>query len=294
VWGSSINAAGVVGISSHNTGVGGLANRDDGVGVQGVAPVTGTVGIAINSNGLTYGIYGKSDSDSGIGVYGESGHIGVEGDGETGVRGWSDDGGGVGVYGRSSAGSGTGIGVYGRSDSPDGKALYGLATGGGYGLYSEGDAHVDGDLEINGDLTWDERTGYIAISPAAFHPVHEWYTYSNWGNKLTPGDNTSPYYYANVQLPHGATITKLECTWLDASSNNASCSLYRNDLSGGGAPMATTGSAGINGKGNSSTKSISNAIVDNARYTYSVELHLPDNNTTAYSVLIEYTFAEPY
>jgi len=101
VWGSSVDAAGVVGITSHEVGVGGLANQDDGIGVQGTAPVTGTVGIATNTSGQTYGVYGRSYSDDGYGVYGQGTKNG------SGVRGESIAG--KGVVGFST----TGVGVYG-------------------------------------------------------------------------------------------------------------------------------------------------------------------------------------
>ncbi len=78
VWGTSNAASGVVGFSTDNIGVGGISTNDSGVmgssnngaGVKGSAPVTGTVGLATNSSGNTYGVFGRSDSTEGVGVYG--------------------------------------------------------------------------------------------------------------------------------------------------------------------------------------------------------------------------------
>ena len=289
VWGSSADAAGVVGISAHDTGVAGLATSNDGVGIQGVAPVTGTVGIATNSNGLAYGVYGKSDSDSGIGVYGEGGHIGVEGEGEYGVRGWSDDTGGIGVYGRNSAGSGSGIGVYGRSDSPDGSALYGLAAGGGYGLYTEGDAHVEGEL------TWSKKTSYLSIAPAAFVPHNTGYFYSQEGKFLVAFSDDSPDYYATVSLPHGATVTRVTCAWVDASiDQDVTCALYRSDLFGSSIEMAEVVSSGSSGSDYGADVTIEVPKIDNSNYIYYMEVDLPALNLALSGVIIEYTFTEPY
>ena len=64
--------------------------------------------------GFSYGVIGKTDS--------------------TQTRG-------RGVYGYAEATEGITIGVYGRTNSPD-----------GYGVYSAGNAHVSGELELNGDL----------------------------------------------------------------------------------------------------------------------------------------------
>jgi len=103
VWGSSTNAAGVVGVTIHDVGAAGLASGNDGVGVKGVAPVTGTVGVATNNTGVTYGVYGRSDSDDGYGVFGQGANNGEGVRGESlagkGVVGFSEKGVGVQGYG---------------------------------------------------------------------------------------------------------------------------------------------------------------------------------------------------
>jgi Chaperone of endosialidase len=47
-----------------------------------------------------------------------------------------------------------GKGVLGISTSGTGSGVYGDNTGGGYGVYSSGNAHVQGDLSVSGDVTY--------------------------------------------------------------------------------------------------------------------------------------------
>ncbi|RME81747.1 MAG: hypothetical protein D6775_12790 [Caldilineae bacterium] len=103
VWGSSINAAGVAGVTTHDVGAAGLASGNDGVGVKGIAPITGTVGLATENTGITYGVYGRSYSDGGYGVFGQGADNGEGVRGESlagkGVVGFSEKGVGVQGYG---------------------------------------------------------------------------------------------------------------------------------------------------------------------------------------------------
>ena len=134
VWGTSENASGVAGLTYYDSGVSGLAIRADGVGVQGSAPVTGTVGIATNTSGPAWGVYGKTSSGDGIGVYGTGPGTAVSGfsTGTSGyiygVRGRSASRQGAGVAGFNVATSGDAYGVFGRSDSQVGTAIYGIAN----------------------------------------------------------------------------------------------------------------------------------------------------------------------
>ena len=81
------------------------------------------------------GVYSRSDSTDGRGVYG----YGAADSGEnSGVYGRSNSPDGYGVRGHNWADSGTAYGVYGESDSTAGRGLYGLASttsGQNYGVY---------------------------------------------------------------------------------------------------------------------------------------------------------------
>jgi hypothetical protein len=246
------------------------------------------------------GVYGESLSSTGTGVEGKAASTGK------GVRGETLSG--YGVYGEATGGSGVIYGVYGKTNSPNGYAVY--ADGRAYvadelyvdgELYSDGDFHglssaeVDGDVTVHGDLTWDAKTSYIAVAAGAFHPAEDGYDFRNDGRELWNTDNYSDNYVAPVQLPHGATVTKLTFHWWDSSEDDGSCSLYRIDLAGGESQMATAFTSGSSATPDSSEDSTINlAIVDNSQYAYYLWLHLPTSVVAAYGAVIEYTVAEPY
>ena len=71
------------------------------------------------------------------------------------------------------------------------------------------------------------KKGYISISPAAFNPTDETSMYILWGSVLE-GEG---YYVADVQLPHGATITNVTVYLYDESSlYGMDVKLYKYDL----------------------------------------------------------------
>ncbi|UCG88325.1 MAG: hypothetical protein JSW71_07220, partial [Gemmatimonadota bacterium] len=76
--------------------------------------------------------------------------------------------GAAGVLGVASATSGRSIGVHGQCVSPE-----------GYGVYSDGNAHVAGEL------TWQAKTSYVSIAPAAFRPARKDLDYTNTGASLS-------------------------------------------------------------------------------------------------------------
>ena len=84
------------------------------------------------------GVHG-SNTSTGSGVNGDS-------SGGPGVRGLSSTG--DGVRGESSGTNKSG--VYGVNNQSDGYGVYGRNTGGGYGVYSNGNLRVDGDLYVTG------------------------------------------------------------------------------------------------------------------------------------------------
>jgi hypothetical protein len=115
----------------------------------------GNVGIGTSSpayrlhviTGSTFGIFGRSDSTSGTGVYGfanaTSGFT-------NGVIGQTDSTSGTGVYGLATATSGTTYGVYGESRSPF-----------GYAVYSKGNFAVNGNKEFQIDHPLHPETHFL-------------------------------------------------------------------------------------------------------------------------------------
>jgi hypothetical protein len=118
-----------------------------GVGFQSTSANIGLRGHAVailpppNPDILTFGVWGRSDSRIGRGVYGEA--TASTGNNH-GVFGTSASTSGRGVFGRATSSSGTNYGVYGTSSSSSGRGVYGLATGSGgatYGVYGEATGH---------------------------------------------------------------------------------------------------------------------------------------------------------
>jgi len=119
---------------------------------------SGVYGEVTATTGVTYGVYGYSQSTSGRGVYG----FAFAGSGETyGVYGTSWSMSGRGVYGLASDSTGENCGVIGQSNSTMGVGVFGVVTPNsglnygvygwtystsGYGGYFDGDVHVDGTL----------------------------------------------------------------------------------------------------------------------------------------------------
>ncbi len=135
---------------------GGTDAKLDGLGVlHGAGEFCGTIGVVAMASGSGYGVYGSSQSSTGI--YGSS----VSGDG---VYGSSDS-----AYGVCGA-SASGYGVYGSSDSEAGvfgesESGYGVSgycssgdgvlgsSDSGYGVYCNGKAGVSGNLHVVGTLS---------------------------------------------------------------------------------------------------------------------------------------------
>ena len=192
VYGTSSSSAGVLGSSDTGTGAQGVGGArgvygfsNTGEGVYGLsAGSVGVLGASVNSIGVRgtnvlynnkgelatagEGVYGVSPS--GDGVKGES-----SGSGTAGVRGVSSAG--DGVRGESSGSNKSG--VYGVNNQSDGYGVYGRNTGGGYGVYSNGNLRVDGDLYVTGAC----KGGIGPNSGAPFpRPAYD----SGWVN--IPGD----------------------------------------------------------------------------------------------------------
>ncbi len=252
--------------SATSTGVYGESASANGTGVKGIAPMNGVYGestVASGSNG--WGVYGKTDSSAGYGVYGLA----------------ANAAGGYGVYGESSGG----YGVYGKATPPD-----------GYGVYSEGNAMV------NGTLFWKPVTSAISIPPAAFTPYENGYAFTNDGHSLYIGTTQTPnsqFWLAPVQLPQDATITKFTFYWTNPSGSvQGSAALYRTSLNGNETELAeiATSTSATPTFSSTTTFPAGTTGVDNTAYNYYIYLHLrqESGSVTLHGVTIEYTVYKPY
>ncbi|MBU1878039.1 MAG: hypothetical protein KJ734_03725, partial [Chloroflexi bacterium] len=142
---------------------------------------------------------------------------------------------------------------------------------------------------------------YLSVPAAAFGPYEDGYGYNNMGALLThytgPGGSaTRGWYLAPVQLPQGATVTKLTTYFYDGSAtDDILARLQRSDMAGHYYEMAYADSSGYSaGYGNRSDTTISNAVINNAQNTYWVVWDLPAGGTASgIGVLIEYNNPAP-
>lgn len=127
----------VGGVGSTNVSIYGRSNLSNGIGVFGYVLSSsqgshiGVIGMASspsNSTGWGYGGHFTATGTYGVGVWGSANRIGVEGrtNSETGR----------GVFGYAGANSGINYGVYGKSDSPAGYDFYAGGSGIDYGVAS--------------------------------------------------------------------------------------------------------------------------------------------------------------
>lgn len=173
-------------------------------------------------------------------------------------------------------------------------ALYGKTTApGSYGVYSDGDAHVAGNL------SWAPKTSYIAVGPRAFlHDnlisIGHYFYEIEYTGSCSPGDDAE--YGSHLQLPHDARLIRMTFYYKDASADDDSyVQLIRTDLAGSFALIAQAYSDGDSATPSSSSVSIpaGMAVVDNSQHAYVLNLHLFCQNWL-YGVVIEYEVAEPY
>jgi hypothetical protein len=135
--------------------------------------------------------------------------------------------------------------------------------------------------------------GYISVPAAAFRPESHTYQYEIVSGWVRNSDGDSDYYDAPLELPHGATLTKLTFFWEDGSStDDGYCQLWRIVFSGGrGLGLASVNTNGDAGVADSSEVTITMlATVDNSQYGYGLTVYLPDSSVEAFGAIVEYTY----
>jgi hypothetical protein len=183
----------------------------------------------------------------------------------------------------------------GSTSDTSASALYTFSNNGsGPALLAEGDVHIDGNL------SWYTRTGYVSVAPAAFVPDDEAYQYdrdSGAGLKQD-GPSTGSIFYAPVALPHGATVTEFTVYFFDNSTNGAiSATLRYSNMAAGSYAMAEAASTDDN-YGSTSDTSIDYATVDNETRAYYVRAQFPaapySGTLNLKGIVVEYQYTQPY
>lgn len=153
-----------------------------------------------------------------------------------------------------------------------------------------------------GKLLVDTETRYYSINPTAFHS-HDGATeddkYAN-GSMVRNNDGAFAlrYFVADVNLPHGATITSFKYNYFrDDAASSLEVDLRRASSVGAIDILASIVATGTTGDDSEEDTTISNAVVDNNNYTYHVWVTIDTNNNVLdvylYNVIITYTLTQP-
>jgi len=134
-------------------------------------------------------------------------------------------------------------------------------------------------------------TGYVSVSWAAFVPSNStektWIVYG-----LFNFDATVVYFYGSVQLPHGATVTKVTSRWHDMGTGTILCYLVKDNVTDH-VQMADVSSYGAAGDGSTKDTTIDDATIDNSNSWYILDVWVPPSAShfdyCFYGVIIEYT-----
>jgi hypothetical protein len=173
----------------------------------------------------------------------------------------------------------------------------------GYQMASSSDLLVSDDLEVGDDvnifgtISWAEKTSYLSIPGGAFNPFANGYSYY-LGTAVQNQGASTQYWVAPVELPHGATVTKVTTYVYDNAAGNIDVDLWRTNASGvADTVMAETEVTGTPGFGSDSDTTIGLGTINNQSYYYYLWVTLPGThgvNLLLHSVVIEYKTTGPH
>ena len=161
--------------------------------------------------------------------------------------------------------------------------------------------HLKPQVRAYGDLRWVRKsavqTGYFSCAGTAWESVLEGTLFETSGSlKYRTGGTTPAIFRCSAQLPHGATVQAVRFTVKDSDAiHDVTCSLWRTDMTttiGTDPPeMATVETTGTPGAVQLSDTSVTEAVVNNARYSYFLQCDEMGSNANAgiYGANIEYT-----
>jgi hypothetical protein len=139
------------------------------------------------------------------------------------------------------------------------------------------------------------QTRYWSVNGEVFLPIDETNTYTNVNGALYSATGA---YSAPVNLPHGATVTKMTVHYMDNdAADNFSIWLYQNTMIGAlstaMATFTTAGAAAAYQVGEDTT--IAPAVIDNSQYAYRLMVGSFNGASTHRlgGVVIEYTVTSP-
>ncbi len=134
-----------------------------------------------------------------------------------------------------------------------------------------GNASFQGNVNISGTVTLPTTTRYYSIPAVSFIPASNVATYNlyMYGNAVYPSSG-SAYFYAQVNLPHGATITQFQPVLYDNAGSDITFRLVSVNNSGVHSVITTVTSSGSSIVYRSISPGALSVTVDNQNYAYLV------------------------
>ena len=140
------------------------------------------------------------------------------------------------------------------------------------------------------------KTGYLSISPGAFSPESDDTDYYRNHVSLTLDTGSYGWFYASVELPDGAVVTKLRYTAKDnIGGEETAAQMFRvahSDQTSEQMAIAETSGLGSSTSWRTvSDSNITNPVIDNNAYSYVVRIFFSDPaNLWGGNVVIDYTY----
>jgi hypothetical protein len=246
-----VYGSGVDGLQGSGTvhGVYAAGTGGGSMGVYGTSPGYGLYGVATNTTGTSFGVYGSGGSNGvygiaqNFGLYGvataTSGNsVGVYGNGIDGLQG---SGSTYGVYaagtGASATGvyattaSATGFGVQGVNTSGNGTGVFGTAahfgvqgiatgTGSTVGVYGSGVDGLQGSGTIHGVYSNGGQYGVLSYTPAGIAGTYGVYQGTSALGATLPIEVCT--YDCGDQFSYGITILPQAAVWADTNYSQTS------------------------------------------------------------------------
>ena len=168
-------------------------------------------------------------------------------------------------------------------------------------LFIDGAMCVEGSYAMAYAPSWKNTIRKLVVGSAAFSAsAFNSQSYTKNGQELVMGGETEAgYFYASIELPDGAIVNSLMSYYFRNYANAVgTVKLQRSAINGSAVDtMATITFTGTGGRNNTTTTSISNATINNAAYSYFMEVYLYWEAASAeiafYSAIIKYIAPSP-
>jgi len=157
--------------------------------------------------------------------------------------------------------------------------------------------HVDGDINLNGDITYTTpKIGYISGSALATGRGLFSTNSFSYSNGVYNDGTGNGFYLIPLQLPNGATITEVNVYGYDAdAANQFSVNVVNQALTNGAGFTIASGASGIAYASGDIIITVSaNQVVNNSLFSYWIQVVMPATSTIRlYNYRVTYTYTSP-